>query len=381
MSSKLRIGYSFAGHLADYKYDRHGRPVSRPDGNATYSWSVICAAMEAGHTVIPLQEDRDEQAVKKHGMGAFAAFSQWKRLAAYQHLQYHHNSSWTGVMGVFPELDVLLLEWRFPIHGRNTRQDVGKPEFQPDLLRQWELIEHYSGTDTRIIVWDLDGKIEDSDDDTWSIISGGLLRPDAVFETAMKPAFEPWADVWQRVEPPFLMEDVLQKSFYKPSHEKSLVYIGSRYERDDVIDEWIKPASEHIGVEFHGKWDGDCRERWPNVKFFDRCTVSDFHEIYRDAACVPLLAKRSYMKRGFITPRPWEALLFGSLPVGLRGHLGIEKYVNEGFVADDPADLAHITYMAAIDLNERKRLREDLAHKLRFMDARHFVKKIEDVVG
>ena len=55
--------------------------------------------------------------------------------------------------------------------------------------------------------------------------------------------------------------------------------------------------------------------RWPGVCFNDRVTLSEFKEILRCAAGVPLLAKEEYRKRGFITPRVWEALAFGSIPV------------------------------------------------------------------
>jgi hypothetical protein len=55
-----------------------------------------------------------------------------------------------------PELDVLVLEWRWPLPGRNT-SDCGMPGHMCDLHRQAELVEHFTlGRGTPTVVWDLD---------------------------------------------------------------------------------------------------------------------------------------------------------------------------------------------------------------------------------
>jgi len=371
----MRIGYSFWGYLGDYKYDAQGDAASTPDGNATYSWSIICAAMKAGHKVYPMQNDRDAPGFAKHGLGLFSSFSQWKRYAAYKHLRENYDSLWNSQYGLpsFPKLDVLLLEWRFPIPGRNVEVDKTSAAYQPDWDRQQELLQHYLGTKTKVIIWDLDNKLTLSDELVLSE-KGDF----SIFETAVQPETQFVPRI--RVEPPFLMEDVLQYSSCRVNKNKKIVYIGSRYERDDVIDEWLGSGED---IHFHGKWDDDAKKCWPHITFHERCTTKDFGGIYRDAAIVPLLAKRSYMKRGFITPRPIEALLFGSLPVGLAGHLGIENYVLPDFVVNNHEELQNISRDVAkygCSSENRQLDREELAHKLSFMDAGNFIKRIEELV-
>lgn len=369
--SGLRLGYSFHGFLADVKLDGHGNEISTPDGNATYSWSILWEAQRRGHTVYLMQEDRDWQSFLKFGKSLFSAFSQEKRKLAYQRClrtSWSFGSEWND----YPELDVLLLEWRFPILGRNTSEMRGLPGYQSDLDRQHELLEHYSGTKTKVVIWDLDHKLELVDEANW--------LPDAIFETSVEP--RDLCVKRTRVEPPFVIDDLLQHPTRPADPKKMLVYIGSRYERDNVIDEWIKPISDEIpgAVRFVGKWDADARRRWPNISFGERVGVAGFAREYGDAVAVPLLAKRSYMEVGFVTPRPWEAVLFGSLPIGFVGHRGIENYSSAvARNADDLFDLVQIYSSNGETI--RKIDREEMAHRLQFMDVKNFVDKIEGVMG
>lgn len=382
----MRLGYAFFGFLGDRKLDRDCNELSTPDGNATYSWAIVWEAMKRGHHVIPLQEDRDRWGIYEHGSDLFSAFSSQKRVAVYEHLFYgpgglHKNDEgWrtgtgelTRLGGCFPELDVLLIEWRFPIPGRNTPDDKGKRGYQTDLERQTELLQHYVGTKTKVIIWDLDHKLDEA-----SLYNTGFL-PDAIFETSVSPKMILCDRT--RVEPPFIMSDLLQHPTEEVASD-SMAYVGSRYERDDVIDEWIAPiVKDLIGdVSFHGKWEprDELESRWPGIKFNGRIGVAGFHAAYRGAACVPLLAKRSYMETGFITPRPWEAVLFGSIPVGLKGHLGIDEYVR--YVAESPANLAYLANrFSDLSLKQRDEERQAAAHRLQHMDASHFIDRIEEV--
>jgi hypothetical protein len=373
----MRIGYSFWGFLGDYKLDDQGSELQSPDGNATYSWSLIWEMLRRGHSVYAMQKDRDWPAYKVHRQNNFSSFSQEKRYEAYAGLKHTFGSS-----EVFPELDILLVEWRFPIEGRNCVMKDGELGFpldfqgmpesnlQPDLYRQHQILQYYKSKNTKIILWDLDHKLEKKDEQYWD--------PHAVFETSESP-LELFKKRTQ-VQPPFHIPDLLQHTTLPSEPQRKLVYIGSRYERDDVIDEWLRPISEAFPaeVEFHGKWGEDARRYWPKIGMFPRCTTKDFRRIYGDAVACPLLAKRSYLQSGFITPRPWEALLFGTLPVGLCTAKGIEKYAN--LVAQSPSDMIDICQMlSSISLEKRSELRKENVQKLDFMDAKHFIDKVESV--
>jgi hypothetical protein len=107
--------------------------------------------------------------------------------------------------------------------------------------------------------------------------------------------------------------------------------------------------------------------------------VKGFYDAYSRVSVVPLLAKKSYYETGFITPRPWEAILFGSIPVGLEGHFGIWEYVTH--IARDPKDLLeYARHVRSISPIRRKVLREEAAHKLSQMDVRKFVDVLEALV-
>lgn len=371
----MRVGYSFFGFLGDHKIDSGGETIDAPDGNATYSWSLIWEMQQRGHTIYGMQDDRDWPAYKKWGDANFSSFSQQKRASAYRGLK--------PTFGSFtPELDVLLLEWRWPIPGRNCKIDMSdgmirdvyvKDECQPDWIRQCDLIEHYKSKGTRIIVWDLDHKVTHEDE--------RRLKPDAIFETSVTPLELTMKRT--RVEPPFIISDLTEHPTLPQDPNRKLVYIGSRYERDDVITEWIKPVSDKLDrVEFYGNWIKtieDCKKLWPNVFYNGRVTTKDFRSIYGDAVACPLLAKKSYLESGFITPRVWEALLFGTIPIGLGSAKGIEQYVD--LVATDGLDMIEIVKMLSeADLKQRDEMRRANIAKLDFMDARHFVDKIENVI-
>jgi len=365
----LRIGYSAWGFLGDVKL-KDGVEVSTPDGNATYSWAIVHEAQARGHRVYWMQEDRDAEAWRRHGREIFASFSQEKRTRMYIEMWKSGNK--------LPDLDVLLVEWRWPIEGRNFGIPREHPDYQPDLRRQTELIEHYVGLDVPIIIWDLDHKLTRLDEDRFI--------PAAIFETSVQPRdlMNSWGVKRTRVEPPCVVSDLLQFPTLPADPRHKLAYVGSRYERDDVITEYIKPISDAYPQEvfFWGNWlktVDECRALWPNVMYMDRITTREFREAYGEAVACPLLAKRSYLQTGFVTPRPWEALMFGTVPVGLAPSLGIDEYVLR--TARDGREMVEVVEeLSRMDLDQRDRLRRENVEKISFMGANHFVDAIEKVL-
>lgn len=364
----MRIGYLFRGFLADVKLDYNGNELSTPDGNATYSWSIEHECHKRGYKLIPLGQNLDAPAAKLLGAAAFNSFSGDRRSAGYERML---KSGWIKLSDKkFPDLDLVLIEWRWPIPGRNTPYDRSNPLYQNDLERQREVISYYSELSVPIVIWDLDHKLTSSD-----VLSLSDITNFAIIETATKPM--QWAT---RVEPPTLVTDLLQHPIDRRLSTHHIGYIGSRYERDETIDHWIKPitpANTHR-AKFWGKWEpyDEVRERWPGITFAGRIGVKDFRSAYSRVSAVPLLAKKSYYETGFITPRPWEAVLFGSIPVGLDGHLGIEQYTNH--VAKDSEDLLRIAReIRSISPIRREVLREEAAHKLSHMDVKNFVNVLE----
>lgn len=375
----MRIGYHFHGFLGDVKLGPDGQEISTPDGNATYSWSIVHAARQRGWSVIPLGKCLDEPAAAKFGSDLFSAFSQQKRIKVFEHML---TQGWCRMSDInFPEVDLVLLEWRWPIPGRNTPEDRGTPGFQGDLDRQNELIELYSKIKVPIIIWDLDQKITIEDEVRLRSKVLAIIETCSVDQKKhIIPRF--------RVEPPFIVNDLLQfegSEWNFPRPYWNLGYIGSRYERDESIDHWICPTKSRsknsLRVKFWGKWEPseEVESRWPGITFANRIGVRSFHEAYSSCSAVPLLAKESYYRSGFITPRPWEAILFGSIPIGLQGHLGIERYCY--CVAQDHEDLMQkAIHLKNISHLRRNIIREEIAHNLRFVDARFFLDKLEEII-
>lgn len=367
----LRVGYSAWGFLGDNKIE-NGIEVSTPDGNASYSWSILWELQQRGYQVFWMQKNRDAEAVSQFWRKNFSSFSNEKRWLAYQ------ATYQTGGRDL-PDLDILLLEWRFPIPGRNTDDDVMSSAYQPDLRRQSQLLEHYSARGTKIVVWDLDHKLTVADEEM-------LLKLDrkvAVFETSVSPLNQ-WI-TRTRVEPPVVPSALTEHPTLPSDAMQKSVYIGSRYERDDVITEWLGPLMNFfpMSVQFWGNWMNtvdECRKLWPHVKYNARVTMKDFRRVYGNASTCPLLAKRSYLESGFITPRPWEAVIFGTIPVGLGTHKGIEQYTP--IVAHTPTEMiSHAAWLSRCSLQERNTIREETAHLLSRCDVKHFVDRLEDVAN
>lgn len=368
----LRLGYSYWGFLGDYKEDDRGNALSTPDGNATYSWSIIHESQRRGWRTYSMQRDRDMIPVIRHGKNNFSSFSGEKRYSSYVKMQKTDGVD-------LPPLDVLLLEWRFPIPGRNTPEVRNDPGYQPDLERQHDLLRHYLGTKTRVILWDLDHKLTLSDEECLAEYGG----VDAIFETSVCPRVQMWKRT--RVEPPVVYEELSQFPTLPAQESRKLAYIGSRYERDDVIDQYIRPVSERFPgqVEFWGNWlnesnHSEVLRMWPHIQYCRRITTRDFRSVYGNAVACPLLAKRSYFETGFITPRVWEALMFGCIPIGLTEMKGIEQYVLRAVSsADELGDM--LRCMSSYDPAERHTLRMESINKIAFMDVRNFVDSIEEV--
>lgn len=369
----MRIGYHFRGYLGDIKINSFGEEVSTPDGNATYSWSIEHECNRRGYKLYPLGKNLDAYGASAYGAELFASFSKHYRVLSYERML---RQGWTRFTDkTFPELDLVILEWRWPIPGRNTPEDRSKPGYQDDLERQWDIIEHYGNKQVPLIIWDLDHKFTEKD----YLQLKNDFNNVHVIETSVKP--KSWAT---RVEPPIVYSSLLESDIDERLPKYSLGYIGSRYERDEIIDKWIKPIikpNSHF-IKFWGKWEPrqEVEERWPGIIFGERIGVKGFKDAYSRTAMVPLLAKQSYFDSGFVTPRIWEAIIFGSVPIGISDHFGIEQYCE--YVAKTPEDLLEISKWARnLSPLRRRVLREDAAHRLLHMDVKKFIDTIEGLVG
>jgi len=348
----MKIGYQFYGFLGDYKFDSDGFKMSSPDGNAFYSWSIIHEFQKRGHTVYSLMPDRDKPGWDLLGNSLFVAFSAGKRASAYQGL-IKPSVNWLEYLrSTIPSLDLILLEWRFP-----TYRNFGPAKTDPDLtIQNWvlTLAREYS---VPVFCIDLDHKLDLDDEVRYN------------FKGILETAFFPKHQAMDRISVgiPFDMDDLKQFPMIDPDRNNQLVYIGSRYERDDIIERYISPlqSGHNKQIHFYGNWLEEkyrgCVEQWPGISFHHRVTHSHFRSIYQSAAFCPLLAKQSYFDTGFITARLLEAILFGTIPVGFKEHRGIENVLPEQLIVDSWQELSKLM---SNDIYYHKELREDLRNQI-----------------
>lgn len=358
----MKIGYSFWGFLGDNKI-KDGKEVSTPDGNAFYSWSIINALVDRGHKVYRMMPDRDKEAVEMFGVDNFKAFAKDKRYRAYKSL----------IDEIPNDLDVLLLEWRFPIPGRNCEIEKDNPAYQPDLDIQNMLLEKYGNTKTKIIIFDLDYKLTLEDE--------LKVMPHAVIETSLLPKQR-----YSRRYPvfiPFDFEVINEMPIERAVKEKAITYVGNRYERDNMIDKYLAPLQGKISIQLYGNWleaSRDSDKKWPGFKFNPRISMKDFRSALGDAGVVPLLAKDEYLKHGFMTARIIEAVFFGAVPVSFEEFHGIDVFLPDYLIADSSDRLKSIANRIVSDPMMKYSYIQVLRNRLKFMDSKNFVITLEKIV-
>ena len=386
------IGYYFFGHLGD-KLTKKTKDT--PDGNAWYSSCIIheCLLRSKNVYLLGLNRDKDDYII--YGDNIFNSFEKKKRLYAYNNVEWvNWNIKNLQINARLPKLDILLLEWRFPISGRNTINSTIE-NFQPDLIMQEYILDYYKRTKTKVIIFDLDYKLTKEDEERLKKDFGDRIT---IFETSNRPKKNTISRI--SVEIPFWMNTTKIIKNKVINKDKELVYIGSNYEREETINKYIKPYSEDhpFTTWFYGNWKKyhNVYNRiinelgWDKINYCNRVGHIDFEKIYSDSIATPLLAKNEYYKRGFMTARIQECLYFGSVPIGFLDFYNINKYIPTladcikigGELVDLKAytykDLiTYVNYLKNLSIKNRNKLRQKIWKKLEFMDVSYFVDKME----
>lgn len=393
MSGRKKVGYSFWGFLGDIKFDPLTRCVtSTPDGNATYSWSIINAFADAGYDVIRVMPDRDSVGIGMLGDELlFNSFAQEKRTKAYRSMvksicartdysklkRYEVFEAWSNAH--LYKADAVLHEWRMEIPGRNdyaSRHELGR-EWQPDLFLQDCLIDFCSVNDIKLVVFDLDYKL--------SIKEIDKLR--SRVDLHILELGDKWSgmDFARHVEIPL---DFTAIGEFEPKCDvkDNVVYVGSRYERDWCIDKYIVGAGQ---VAVYGNWlEGgrDSASRWPDIDFRRRLQACELPRVYQDAATTVLLAKEDYCAYHFMTMRILEAVWFGCVPLFIEeyGKDTIERY------AGDFADMLTVRSSEEVEAKatalsassyDRQTIVAYMRDYLRFMHVKRFIDTFIEVAG
>lgn len=285
----MRIGYSFWGFLGTGITDT-------PDGGRSHRRTLVDGLIAAGNETIFLQTNRD-------------------LTEAGTDLRDRYVWDEAGL----PDVDVLFLEWRWPIPGRNTIP-CGHPNHTCDLHRQRQLIEYYTQQGLPTVIWDKDQQLPKHD---------ALREHPAV--TVCEPALHPTPGAYSLLFP--VADDVLDHLDLARAVDGCrpwpLVYVGNQYDRDVAFDMYFAPAAAHHAHQVAGKWTDTVR--WPHVNFIGRIPFPAVERLYREAISTVLLLPDRYARSGQMTQRLFEAVLGGCLPLAPSAIRDVERYV--------PADL------------------------------------------
>lgn len=269
----MRIGYSFWGFLGPGITDT-------PDGGRSHRATLIDGLISAGHDVVFLQPNRDLHEAGHDLTGRY----QWD----------------AGL----PAIDVLFLEWRWPVPGRNTTP-CGAPGHTCDLHRQDELVRHYtSRRQTQVVLWDKDRQLP----------AESPLRSApgvTVCESALAPS--PGAVSLLFPVADDVLDDADPSALADMTRTLPLVYVGNQYDRDAAFSDFFAPAATWHGHRVAGKWPHT--GRWPHVTFTGRIAFADVRALYESALATILLLPERYARAGQMTQRIFEAVLAGCLPL------------------------------------------------------------------
>lgn len=370
----MNIGYAFWGFLGDKKYDFKGNEISTPDGNAFYSWSIINAFREAGHKVFSLMKNRDLPGRIIKGENLFDAWCKDKRNDAYGHLMDFNILSISEK--ALCQIDLILLEWRWLIDGRNNIELEGSDAWQEDLKARNEILRIAKLFNIPVVVFDLDYKLTEDDIKEYGIKYvielGNKWKESSIIKS--KKVFIPFDF------------NYINNFDIKMECKNSLIYIGNRYERDWCIDKYIPEDLDKCII--YGNWKEagrDSEDRWKKLNFGKRLQTSEMYDAYSNSIATILLAKKEYCEMEFMTARIIEAVFYGTVP------LFIKEY-GQGTTMEYAGKYAEVLYVHSKDevkekvnilknnMKMRKDIIEYLREHLRFMDCKFFVNDVLKLV-
>jgi hypothetical protein len=373
------IGYFYWGFLGDAKFNKAGEPVSTPDGNAFYSWSIIKAAQDHGQDVLILC-DKDYVGYNKLGDNLFASFAKDARLNAWKKCSYirDHKDGWINdIENTIKNLDYAIVEWRWNIPGRNDLETKkNHPEiYQPDQELMADVINMCNKHNVPVIIFDLDYKITEEHIKQYNIKYIIELGNKWTNSSLVKAA---------QIQIPFDFTYIDEFPIRNTGYTSDVIYIGNRYERDWCIDKYLPE-----GTVVHGNWlepgHGDPENEWPHLKFRKRLTANEIQKPYNEAVATVLLAKKEYCEMGFMTARIQEAVFYGTVPFFIEEYgkdvinTYAGKYANFLTVVDK-SDLNNKIIILKQNPELRKDIIEYMRKHLRFMDSKFFINDIEEII-
>lgn len=331
----MKCGYSFWGFINSFDI------ADTPDGGRAYRYHLVKELINQGHDVIGLQQNRDN--VLQNDLEGKMTFS-----------------------SELPEIDFLLLEWRWKMPGRNVVGVEFSPtnscrlenELEPDYSRQDQLLEYYlNKTTIPILIIDTDLKITEEDEAALGKYKNRviILEPSMYVESKSVSRLS-----W------FFPFDLSISKNYKIRKPKYLIsYVGNNYEKDEMFKFMVKPLSKHFPnkidvfgnwMKYPDKWNV-IKKEFPLVNFHNKSSYLETIDIYNNSLVSLFLPKINYMLKGSCSVRLCESFLYKSLLLIPKSFLGSEDIFDPIFIYNDPWEAKDkIEYFESLDLKEREDL-------------------------
>jgi len=235
----------------------------------------------------------------------------------------------------FPEIDALVVRWRW---------DTGRDEDEYILGRQKDVVTHYISKKTPVYIWDEDFQFDFPD---W------ISKED--YDNIVCPfrIQEGETDGFKSVHHIPLYDEPLKKMLdfefrfpynnfgdcKDPTH--LITYIGNNYDRDHALSEYIlKIALSYPRlVQLYGNW-----VKYPKAPMFSilatlrklsrvclhpKVDKSGIEFIYSKSFFVPMIAKDEYFNVGHMTPRLFEVLCSGAIPIPFTEFFNFKRFYGE----------------------------------------------------
>lgn len=345
----MNIGISAWGYL------NPGNGPDSPDGGRSHRPMWVKKLLDEGHNIYWLQENRDGVEIPE-----------WAKKIHYEYAGFKNFNETVPC----PFFDAVIFEWRWEIIGRNTFtiQDIQriryagfderieiynefskKSEFQPDLVQQWNIIDHCRRLSpvTKLIFWDKDLKLTPMD------LEQGLNVELCVPAYDIKGIEErlgggvKYNQLFFPVDFQLLsLSNQASDMFSIPwSYNRNIkvCYIGNDYERDSMFEKYMIPVAKEFNHKIHivGNWKKKKESGMLNdfVVHNRKDYKSAFEFLCRSGTTIHLM-KDEYAKYGFVAPRIFEALLanvpafipdefkFDGLSIFNDDIGGVESFVN-----------------------------------------------------
>jgi hypothetical protein len=388
----MRIGYSAWGFVGDGVLDS-------PDGGRLTRSLFLSHLIDKGHDIVWLQKNRDVDASGKQFCISNTA-------------NYKDDWEKTRLCGLrysedLPTIDMLFLEWRWPLLNRNFFSDGSENHklernYTPDLDRQKELLAYYAAkTNTQIVIWDKDETMTPADEYELIEQMYGVSPEISISEFESKvseinatgeiiifsPALFPIKQVLPRKTLLFPC-DLAKIRGTRVNHEVryAIGYVGSQYDRDEQVYKYINPFSfrHPQQVIFAGNWMKYPEKakrnemNFPCISFTDRILPRDMWKIYRSCLTSVLLCKQNYAEHGHITQRIHEVAANGVIAIGLKEQKGIERFILEENIVSDAYDLeACIDHLMHLSIEKKQQILDKQIEMLELFDIKNVMLEFE----